>query len=345
MRVNFRAVGTALATTAAFAVAAAPAAAASHTSLPATASGPSLAKVVGDVHAANHALTNLTSIASSNPAAARSALALGKADIAAAAHQARWLHARASGTTSAAAFEDVATQYNSDVKAYTSMVTSTSGSLQTSIAQALTPAIAGRSQALAFLGELAPTLATPAAGTATSTITSVVGSLPTEITSLTGVVGTGDLPTEIEQLIAQAITCAGGVLDAGITELEGIVPDLPAAIQPIVTSLLDTLSSTLATLESTLEGTTTTSVGGTTVGGLLGGLIGTELGQVTTILQGILGDLPGILGGVTGTTGTTGTGTGTGTGTTAGILGMLPFGLGSLLSGLLGGLGISLPGL
>src|SRR5580658_1526558 len=253
MRVHVRAVGTALATAAAFAVAAAPAVAASHPSLPATSSGPSLTKAVSDVPAANHALMQLSSTGSSNAAAARTALARGRADVAAAAHQARWLHARSNASTSAAAFEAVATQYNSDVKTYTSMVTTTTGSLQTLIAEALAPAIAGRSQALAFLGQLDPSLPVSAAGTATSTITGLVGSLPSEITSLTGVVSTGDLTTEIEQLIAQAITSAGGVLDAGITELEGMVPELPTAIQPIVTSLLETLSSTLSTLESTLE--------------------------------------------------------------------------------------------
>lgn len=321
MRINVRAVGTALATATVLAVAAAPAAAAS---------GPSLAKAVHDVHAANSALVQLTDNASGNPSAALKALSRGRADVAAAAHQARWLHSRSGTTTAATAFEDVAGQYDSDVKTYTSMLSSTTGALQTSLAQALVPAISGRAQALAFLGELTPSLPVSAATTATSTLTGVIGQAPSEITGLTSLLG--DLPTEIEQLVAQAITAAGGVLDAGIGELEGIVPSLPTAVQPIVTSLLGTLSSTLGTVESTLAGTTTS----------VGGLIGSMLGQVTGILQTILGDLP-ILGG-TGTS--TGTGTGTGTGTSSGgILGALPFGLGSLLDGLLGDLGISLPGI
>jgi hypothetical protein len=326
MRFNVRAVGTALATATVLAVAAAPAAAAT---------GPSLAKAARDVHAANTALTQLTKLASSNPAAARSALARGRADIAAASHQARWLHSRSAAGTAASAFEGVALQYDRDVQTYTSLVAGSSGALRTSLASALTPAIAGRTQALGFLGELAPALPVAAASMATSTITGVVANTPTEITSLTGLVNLGDLPTEIEQLIAQAITSAGGVLDAGITELEGLIPSLPASVQPIVTTLLSTLSTTLGTVESTLTGVTST------IGGLLGGLIGTQLGDITTILQGILGNLP-ILGGIgTGTgTGTGGTGTGTG-----GILGALPFGLGSLLTSLLGGLGISLPGI
>ncbi|HEY5318367.1 MAG TPA: hypothetical protein VIJ20_10330 [Solirubrobacteraceae bacterium] len=328
MRFNLRAVGTALATATVFAIAAGPAAAAS---------GPSLTKAVRDVHAANSALTQLSKSASSSPAAARSALARGRADIAAAAHQARWLHARSTPGAAATAFEGVAVQYDRDVQTYTSMLASSTGALRASLAQALVPAISGRTQALGFLGELAPTLPVAAASVATSTITGVVGGLPTEITSLTGLANAGDLPTEIEQLIAQAITAAGSVLDAGITELEGIIPSLPAGVQPIITTLLSTLTTVLGTVESTLEGTTSS------IGGLLGGLIGTQLGDITSILQGILGDLPGL-----GTIGGTGTGTGTGTGGTTGtggILGALPFGLGSILSGLLGDLGISMPGI
>jgi hypothetical protein len=330
MRINLRAVGTALATATVFAVAAGPAAASG---------GPSLAKAVGDVHAASGALNQVSKLAASSPAAASKALALGNADLAAAAHQARWLHSRHNLGAAATAFEGVALQYDRQVRTYTSMVASSKGALQASVAQALAPAIAGRTQALGFLGELVPSLPVSAATTATSTITGVIGNAPGEITGLTGLISIGDLPTQIEQLIAQAITTAGGVLTAGITQLEALVPSLPASIQPIVTKVLTTLQGLLGQLTGTLTGTTST------IGGLFGGLIGTELGQITTILQGILGDLPGLpgLGGIFGTgtgTGTGGTGTGTG-----GILGSLPFGLGSILSGLLGNLGMLIPGL
>jgi hypothetical protein len=326
MRIHVRAVGTALATATVFAIAAGPAAASS---------GPSLAKAVRDVHTASSALHQASTLASSNPAAAGVALTRGNTALAAAAHQARWLHARHNVAASATAFEGVAVQYDHAVKAYTSMLPSATGALQGLLAQGLVPAISGRTQALGFLSGLLPSLPVSAASTATSTITGVIGNAPGEITSLTGLVSIGSLPTQIQQLIAQAITTAGGVLSAGITQLEALVPSLPASIQPIVQSLLTTLSNALGQITSTLTGASGT------IGGMLGGLIGTELGQITSILKGILGNLPG-LGGITGTGAGTGTGTGTGPG---GILGSLPFGLGSILSGLLGNLGMTIPGL
>src|SRR5487761_1295425 len=99
MRPNVRAVGAALATAAVFAASAGPAAAAS---------GPSLAKARSDLHAANVALTQLTKNASRHPLVARRALARGRSDMAADAHQARWLHARSGASAAATAFEGVA---------------------------------------------------------------------------------------------------------------------------------------------------------------------------------------------------------------------------------------------
>jgi hypothetical protein len=336
MRLNPRAVGTALATAAVFAVAAGPASAAS--------TGPSLAKAMHDVHAAKSALSQVSRYAHSKPSVARSALVRSSAELSAAAHQARWLHAH-NVTAAATAFESVASTYDQQVQTVTPMVGSTTGSLQTLLAQFLMPAISGRTSALGFLGQLTSLLPTSGTSTATSTLTGLLGNTPTEISSLTGVAGLSGLPAQIEQIIAQAITASGTVLDAGITQLEALIPSLPTSVQPIVTMVLTTLSSTFGQLKTILT-TATTSIGS-----LFGGMIGTQLGQVTSILQGLLGNLPGLsgitggLGTGTGTgTGLLGTGTGTGT-TTGGILGMLPFGLGNLLGGLLGNFGLSMPGI
>jgi len=342
MRLNVRAAGTALIAGAMLALAAAPAGAAT--------TGPSLAHAVRDVHAADGALTQLRRLASKDSKAARGALSREQADIAAAAHQARWLHARAAAGTTASAFGAVAAQYDRDVQAYAALLKSASGSLRTQLAQALVPALAGRTQALGFLGELTGKLSLSSAKTATSTLTGVIGNAPTEIQSLTGLFNIGDLPTQIQQLIAQAIAIAGAGLDAGITELEGIIPSLPTEVQPIVQGVLTQLSALLTQIQGILTSTTST------FGGLLGGMFGTELGQVTSILQQLIGNIPflgGILGGGTGGTSTGGTGLGGilgglfgggGTGG-SGIGSLLPFGLGSILSSLLGNLGLALPGI
>ena len=320
MRFNIRAAGTALvAGTMLMAVAAAPAGAAT--------TGPSLARATHDVRAANSALAQVSRYATSDSSAALSALTRAERDIAAAAHQARWLHGSAAASTTASAFEAVAAQYDRDVQTFTKLLKDSSGSLRKALAVALVPAISGRTQALGFLGELTSELSTANVTTATGTLTGVIGNLPTEVQSLTGLMNISDMPAEIQQLIAQAVAAAGGVLDQGVTELEGIIPSLPTEVQPIVQTVLNALTGALNTVQTTLEGTTST------FGGLLGGMFGTELNQVTSILKGILGDLPGIGGGTGGTGGILG-----------GILGGSG-GIGSILSSLFGELGITLPGI
>lgn len=335
MRFIPRALGTALATGAVLAVAAVPAVAATN--------GPSLSTAMHDVHAANVALSQLKHNSKHNSKKARKELAQTRSEIAAAAHQARWLHGT-NASSSATAFENVATQYNADVKAFTSMIPSTTGSLQSSLAQALISLISGRTQALGFLGELTSSLPTSGTSTATSTLSSLLGSLPSQLSSLTSLTSLGNLPSQIEQLIAQAISATGSVLDAGVTQLEGLIPSLPTSVQPIVSGVLNTLSTTFGSIKSIL--TTATS----TIGSLLGGVVGSQLGQISSLLQSLLGNLPNIFGGIlgsgTGSSSGSGSGTGTGTGSsTSGIFSMLPFGIGNLLNSLLGSFNISMPGL
>jgi len=245
MRLDVRAVGTALvAGTMLMAVAAAPAGAAT--------TRPSLARTVRDVRAADSELAQVSRFASSDSVVARSALKRAESDIAAAAHQARWLHGSGAATTTASAFEAVAAQYELDVQTYTALLKDSSGALRKALAQALVPSIAGDTQALGFLGELTGKLSVPDAKTATTTLTGVIGSMPTEVQSLTGLMNISDLPAQIQQMIAQAIATAGGVLDQGVTELEGIIPSLPTEIQPIVQTVLSTLTGALNTVQTTL---------------------------------------------------------------------------------------------
>jgi len=135
---------------------------------------------------------------------------------------------------------------------------------------------------------------------------------------------------------------AGGCLGTSISEVEGIVTELPATVQPIVEGELTGLLEALGGVNGSLQTTASTS------GGLSGGLITSEVGQVTSILDGILGDLPGLGGtATTGTGGTTTTGTGvtatTGTGVTPTTGTGVDAGIPPFLAKLFLNLGISAP--
>jgi hypothetical protein len=292
---------------------------------------PSLASITHSVHAADGALLKLRRLAASNPAAAKQALTRSRSQIAAAAHEARALRGHASPDTTTKAFGLLAGQYDRALQTYTSLIGGTGGSLQGLLAQALQPTLAGRTQALGFLGQLTGLLSPAGAGAATGTIAGLLGNAPTEIQSLTGLFSAGQLPTSIQALIGQAITTAGGFLDAGLAQLKSLIPTLPAPAQSAVEGVLTALTTALGQVKSTLTGLTQT------IGGLLPGAIGQtitgQLGQVLSMLQGFLGTAGGTpTGGTTGT-GTTGTGT-TGAGTT---------GAGTTAGGLLGGFLGSLP--
>jgi hypothetical protein len=312
------------------------------TAAPAAAAGkPSLAHAKIDVRAADRALVKLKVLASTDSPAAIKALAFGRADINAAAHQARWMHSTASASTSATAFADVAVQADRNVQAYASLLETTTGTLQTAVAEALAPVMAVRTEALGFLGELSANLPVSAATNATSTLTGVIGNGPAEIAAMNAAIGAGT-SSSVQPLIAQAVVTAGGCLGTSISEVEGIVTELPATVQPIVEGELTGLLEALGGVNGSLQTTASTS------GGLSGGLITSEVGQVTSILDGILGDLPGLGGtATTGTGGTTTTGTGvtatTGTGVTPTTGTGVDAGIPPFLAKLFLNLGISAP--
>lgn len=304
MKVNVHAVGTALAAaTMMVAVPAAPAAASTRSSA---------VKVSHDVRAADRALMQLRKLSSSNPVAARRALVRVRTDMTAASQQARTLRSGTSSSTAATAFESVAVQYNLEIQTLTGLVTSTSGALQTSLANALVPALAAQTQVIASLVQLTSTLSASAAETAVGTITKVIGDEAGEIVALTNLVTIGDaLPSTVEQLVAQAVATAGGAIDTNVSELEHILPTLPADVQAAAQTLITPLGEGLAQVQATLQGATGA------LGGMMGGTVGTELSQVTSILQEILGDLPALGGTATGGTGTVSVGIGTGSSTGA----------------------------
>jgi hypothetical protein len=306
----------------------------------ASAHSASLASVKHDVHAAGSALTALNHAGSRHPAAARRALSANKASMAAAAREVRGLASRKKVSATASGLGLVARQYDSNVRSYTALIPVTSGSLQSALAGSLGPALDSQTFSDWLLGELTTVLPSGGTTSATGTISDLLGNLPSLIQSLTGVVGNGDVSSQIQAIVAQALTTATGLLDASLAQVQALLPSLPASDQATVQTVLTQIQSIVGTIQSTLTTavqTITSSMGGTSLGSTLTG----QLQQILGIFENLLGGLTG-----SGSTGTGSTGTSSGTGTSTGtcssgigsILGSLP--IPSFITGLLQNLGL-----
>jgi RNase P/RNase MRP subunit POP5 len=305
-------------------VLAVPAAASAHASR---------ASVNSNVHSAQVALRALAHAGAKHPAIAKRALAHNKASMARGANAVRSLAATGNVSATASALGTLAKQYDRDVRMYVSMIPTTSGSLQTQLASSLQPALTGRSVADWLLGQLTSSLPSGGTSSATGTLSGLLGNLPSLIQSLTGVVGSGDVSSQVQGIVAQALTTATGVLDASLAQVQALLPSLPVADQATVQGVITQIQSIVGTIESTLGNvaqTITGSLGGTDAGST----IGSQLTQVLGVLQGILGGLGNGAG-----AGSTGTGsTGVCSSGLASLLGNLP--LPSFISGLLQNTGL-----
>jgi hypothetical protein len=314
MRFILRAGGVSLITGAVcVALAAVPTAALAH---------PSVASVSRDVHAADAALAQVRHNARKHPGAARKALARNRAAALAAGRDAEAVGASGGASAAASALSLVAAQYDRDVRTFTTLLPSSPGSLQGLLAQALAPALAGRTLASGFLAQLIGQLPGSGAGDATSVLTNLLQSLPGEINSLAAFLKSGQLPQTLQGVISQAVTTVTGLLDAGLAQLQSLVPSLPAPAQAVVGNVLTQLKSLFGQLKGTLTQAAQTI--SSLLGGSLGQTLSGQLSQVVSFLQGFFG----------GSTGSTGS---TGSNPLGGLFGSLP--IPSFVSSLLNNLG------
>ncbi|MHB8659545.1 MAG: hypothetical protein ACYC91_16660 [Solirubrobacteraceae bacterium] len=300
---KLRAVGSTLVATALSALAvAAPAGAATH----------SLASVESHVKAADTALRSLDRTAHHNASAAKHLVATIRSQAASAGRDAKYLSSHASARTAAQAAGLVALQYDWDLRSFTKLLGSPAPGLQPVLAQALTPVLTGRSQALGMLCGATGQMSGAAASGAGGMLAGLLEATPTEIGSLSGLLAGGGLSTTVGSLISQALSAASSALSAGLPQLQSVVSMIPAPAQGAIQGILGQLT----TIVDQLQGVTT-GAGATTTGTIPTGTIPTGTIPTGTIPTGMI------------PTGTTG----------AGVLGTTS----ALLSGMLGGLGLSLP--
>jgi hypothetical protein len=335
----------------------------------------SLKSVEAQVKAANTALANVRHYAKLDAKLAIKEIGQVRSEAGAAANGAKFLKLHSNAATAASAAGSVALQYNSDLRTFTSLVHASAPSVQPSLVSSLQPVIAGRSQAISILTGLlgGGSLTGSSATSIGSLLTGLLGAIPGETTSLSGLLSGGGLPTSLQGLLGGALSSSSGSLDLGLGQLNGILGSLPAPVQADVQQLLGQLGSLFTELGKTLSTAATTidsSGAGTGVTSLTGVVgvgdpLSTQFGSALTLLQGLLHDLSGFFSGAGssfghGTPGTPGVGGSTGLpgigggisipglGSLSGLFGLS--GLGSLsnipsfLSGLLGSLGTSLPG-
>jgi hypothetical protein len=314
-----------------------PAAASAHSSL---------ATVRHDVNAAGSALHALKHAGARHPGAARRALARNKASMTAGARAVHSLAQSGDVRATASGLGLVAKQYDRNVRTYVSLIPTTSGSLQTQLASSLQPALDGRALSDWLLGQLTKLL--PSGGdssAAAGTLSDLLGNLPSLIQSLTGVAGGGDVSSQIQSIVAQALTTATGVLDASLAQVQALLPSLPASDQATVQAVLTQIQSILGSIQSiTGSGSATGTGAGSATGTGSGSAAGPGTGSATSSgtcpggTGSLLGNLPippfisGLLqnvglGQLTGGCSASGSSSGSGIGGLSGLLDALPFGL------------------
>lgn len=332
MKYLLRAGGSALVATALSAAAlAAPAGAATHHSIH---------SVQSHVKAADVALRKLDRVAHHNARQAKLAVSAVRKEASAARADAHYLRSHASAKTAAQAAGVVALQYDWDVRTFTSLIDTASPSVQPVLAGSLPSLLSGQTDILGLLSSLTGALSGSSATGAQTVLTGLIGSLPTEIGSLSGVLSGGDLTATLQGLLTKALGMASSALNQGVSQLQSVIATLPAPAQTAINGLITQLQSVLSQLQSVVaglgSGTGTTSTGtGTTSTGTASGLLN---------LSG-LSNFPGLsmltqlFGALTGNLGSAG---GTSSGSAGGILSAGGLG-GGMLSGLLGQLGSFLP--
>ncbi len=240
-------------------------------------------------------------VRSGNRAGALRALKASRHQAASATRLSRRLVVQGATVRAARAAKAAALAYDANLAAYAATLPAASPAVAKPIAQALVPSMAGRGQAVAMLGGLmgqVPVAARPGLATA---ITSITEGAPQDAQSLAGAIPA--LPVDIQAIVAQAFAAASAYIDTALTQVEAILPLLPAIAQGPVKAVLGLVTSQIAGIQKLITqvlGMVLPAAGatGAPAAGGLGGLIpglggGFGLDKILGLVQGILG---GVLG-------------------------------------------------
>ncbi len=198
------------------------------------------------------------------------------------------------------------------IQQFSDLLPQASADFQAFLANAIPGSIAGREELLASLTDLVQELTGQAQAMAAKALAALQSQSPEQVSALAETAAT-DLPSSIADIINKAMAAASSALSTGLSELGDVIPNLPASVQPLLTSALGMVQSTIEGILPMVQQITSS----------VGDIVEQVLSMVTGILgghhgNGDSGDYPGA---------------GSGTGSTGAAGGGL---LGNLLSGITG---------
>ncbi|MGH2943201.1 MAG: hypothetical protein ACRDLN_10580 [Solirubrobacteraceae bacterium] len=255
--------------------------------------------------------------------------------------------------TAAKALTLAGTQYDELVETITAVVDQITGQVQSLVATAIAPSLAGKQQIIAVLTDLVDEVPASVQPIIASIIAGLSVGDANEIVNLDEALDSGTLPAGIAGIVTSALGMATGIIDQAFAMVQNLVPMMPVAAQAPMSQVLSVVNASIGTFVPSVLQTVTglvdtilgslPFVGGTSatsggsglsgLGGLLDGIVG---GGAQSLPGNFGGMLDNLLGGLFGG-GSAGTGSTPAAGGVGGILSNVTGMIGNLLGGLFGG--------
>jgi len=241
-------------------------------------------------------------------------------------------------------------QYDKLLEALTALVSD--GTAQREIARAIKPTVAGKTRVLRSMTGLIDEMPRSTRPLAATVVAGLGAGDATEVENLDDAL-TGGLPGSINAIVTQALALVSEAIETAMRLVRGIVPQLPAEVQPLIGGILGQVTGIVGTLVPSVLSTVTglinsilgslpfVGAGSSQGGGLFGGLLGSIFGgsssssDASSATGGIFAMIQNLLGSIFAAAGSGDAAPSAGF--IAGIISSITELINSLLGGLLGG--------
>lgn len=201
---------------------------------------------------ADQALQQVTAlVAEHDQAAAAVAFARNRLEMRRA--QAETARVKASGKA-AAALQAVARQQDTNSEAFVGLVDDATGDMQVQVAKGAAASVKGRDKAIAQLSALAERLPEPARAAIARAMSAVLDDAADDAEAISETLASPDVSELAKPWLQLAIAQATAGITTAMTQLQGLLPLLPAPAQAPVQQALDTVTGVLGMVNGILEG-------------------------------------------------------------------------------------------
>ena len=214
----------------------------------------SVKSVNAHVKAADQALDRVAELVGDNDQAA-AAVAFARNRVEMRRAQAEAVRVKGRDTAAGArALRAVAAQNDVNAETFAGLIEDASGAAQLAVAKGASASVKGRDTALAQLTSLSGRLPAAARPGIARAITAVTGDGQQDIETLKRALESPDVPAEVKPWIEFAIAQITAGLGTATSQLESLLPQLPAAAQGPVQSALDRVNGILGMVTGILQG-------------------------------------------------------------------------------------------